>query len=288
MVIHFPFPSFNTMLTNLIGRFLLVPLSEPAASLHRNTITVVSKIDRPEIIKTILLSEAEQPTVLPGSLDPPGQSPGGSKGSVNVSLKPPKPPLSQPAQLQVVGSRRNKAAAPWAQSHSRDDRAICAEIKALEVEKEALKAERQADRELHRAVRWWHEGQASEGDHVLYERDHIEVEREIVYERDRLRERENEIDSRPRERDVMYVRERPREREIERVGEFFTIPVEREVIYEREGEAFYKRQRELELEFEDRLRTRPMAYTRERCVMCCRFFFFHVFIISYRHSPHTS
>lgn len=130
-----------------------MPLSELAAPLHMNTIAVVTKIDGRKTIKTIVLSEAAQPTVLPGSLDSPGQSPGGSKGSVNVSPKPPKPPLSQPAQLQVGGSRRNKAAAPRAQSHSRDDRAIRAENKALEVEKEALNAERQVDRELHRADR---------------------------------------------------------------------------------------------------------------------------------------
>jgi hypothetical protein len=76
---------------------------------------------------------------------------------------------------------------------------------------------------------------------VLYERDNIEVEREIVYE-----------GTRP----VASRRKRSREREIERGGEFYTIPVEREAMYER--------LREREVEFEEIPRTRPVASKRER------------------------
>ena len=71
-------------------------------------------------------------------------------------------------------------AAPRARSHSRDERAIRAEIKALEAEKEALKAEKRADREIRRADRYRREGRASEGELVLYERDRLEIPGEEV------------------------------------------------------------------------------------------------------------
>lgn len=57
-------------------------------------------------------------------------------------------------------------------SHSRDERSIRDEIRALEAEKEALRAERRAEKEMRKADRIRHGARHSESDLVLYEEDH--------------------------------------------------------------------------------------------------------------------
>ena len=263
----------------MTGRYSLELLSEQVASLHKNTLVVITKVDGLERIQTIVLSEADQFTALPVSLN----SPGNSKGSVNASRKLPKPPFSHPPQLPVGASGRNKAAAPQAQTHSKDERATRAEIRAL-------KAEREADRN-----RYYREGPALERCRVPYERERTEdmrhvrrpwerepqdekrpVEREVVYEIDRPREKEIEVNTRPWEREVIYEIDRPRVRE--REIEVETRPIEREIIYERERpweRPFKYDDRIIEEEIilsgrpgagevEERPRARAVVYERER------------------------
>jgi len=54
------------------------------------------------------------------------------------------------------------------------ERAIRAEIRALEAEKEALRAEKRAEREMRKADRIRRGGRSSEGEIVLYDRDHYD------------------------------------------------------------------------------------------------------------------